>query len=158
MERPMLWLLWAYAHVGYLAAWYPHSMQTRTLLAALEQVCKVRGGALPEQPLIFHSDRGSQYNAETFRRQLAILNIEQSMSGVGNCYDNAPMESFWARMKTELRSEMMFDDLRHASRVVYHWVHLFYNRKRLHSGIGHLTPVEFEKLLFSQSTDRIHCQ
>ncbi|MFN6113149.1 MAG: integrase core domain-containing protein, partial [Bacteroidota bacterium] len=92
-----------------------------------------------------HSDRGSQYNAETFRRQLAILNIEQSMSGVGNCYDNAPMESFWARMKIEIRAEMMFDDLRHARSVVYRWVHLFYNRKRLHSGIGHLTPVEFEE-------------
>lgn len=135
-----------------------HSMQTRTLLAALEQACKVRGGALPEQPLIFHSDRGSQYNAETFRRQLAILNIEQSMSGVGNCYDNAPMESFWARMKTEIRAEMIFEDLRHARSVVYRWVHLFYNRKRLHSGIGHLTPVEFEEQLSSQSTDRTHCQ
>jgi transposase InsO family protein len=101
---------------------------------------------------------GSQYNAETFRLQLAILNIEQSMSGVGNCFDNAPMESFWARMKTEIRAEMMFDDLRHARSVVYRWVHLFYNRKRLHSGIGHLTPVEFEEQLSSQSTDRIHCQ
>jgi transposase InsO family protein len=134
-----------------------HSMQTRTLLAALEQACRVRK-ALPEQPLIFHSDRGSQYNAETFRRQLAIRNIEQSMSGVGNCYDNAPMESFWARMKTELRHEMLFDDLRHARTAVYRWVHLFYNRKRLHSGIGNLTPIEFEERLSSLTNDRTHCQ
>lgn len=48
-------------------------------------------------------------------------------------------------MKTELKSEMMFDDLRHPRTAVYRWVHLFYNRKRLHSGIGHLTPVEFEE-------------
>lgn len=137
-------------------AW--HSMQTRTPLTALEQACKFSGGVLSEKVLIDHSDRGSQYNAETFRRQLAILNIEQSMSGVSNCYDNAPIESFWAQMKTELKSEMMFDDLRHARTVVYRRVHLFYNRKRLHSGIGHLTPVEFEELLSSQSTDRIHCQ
>ena len=107
-------------------------MHTRTLLAALEQARRVRK-ALPEQSLIFHSDRGSQYNAEMFRRQLAIRNIEQSMSGVGNCYDNAPMESFWARMKTELLHEMRFDDLRHARTVVYCRVRLFHNRKRLHS-------------------------
>jgi transposase InsO family protein len=132
-------------------------MQTRTLLAALEQACRVRK-ALPEQPLIFHSDRGSQYNAEMFRRQLAIRNIEQSMSGVGNCYDNAPMESFWARMKTELRHEMLFDDLRHARTAVYRWVHLFCNRKRLHSGIGNLTPIEFEERLFSLTNDRTHCK
>jgi transposase InsO family protein len=75
--------------------------------------------ALPEQHLIFHSDRGSQYNAETCRRQLAISDIEQIMGGVGNRYDNAPMESFWARMKTELRHEKLFDDLRHARAAMY---------------------------------------
>jgi transposase InsO family protein len=71
-------------------------------------------GRLPDNPLVFHSDRGSQYNAITFCVELPKRNIVQSMSGAGNYYDNAPKESFWARMKHELRDEMLFDDLRQA--------------------------------------------
>ena len=132
-----------------------YSMQTRTLLNALDQACKVRR-TLPEDPLIFHSDRGSQYNADKFRLELAKRNIRQSMSGVGNCYDNAPMESFWARMKHELRGEMLFDDLRHARKVIYRWVHLFYNRKRMHSSLNYKTPIEFEEHNRNQFSDRRH--
>ncbi len=134
-----------------------HSMQTRTLLQALDDACRIRR-TLPSEPVIFHSDQGSQYNADIFRTELAKRNFQQSMSQRGNCYDNAPMESFWARMKTELRHEMLFDDLRHARSTVYRWVHLFYNRQRLHSGIGHMTPVQFEERLSLQPTDRTHCQ
>ena len=60
-----------------------YSMQTQTLISALDQACRVRK-TLPEEPLIFHSDRGSQYNADKFRLELAKRNIQQSMSGVGN--------------------------------------------------------------------------
>ncbi|MBI2795033.1 MAG: DDE-type integrase/transposase/recombinase [Ignavibacteria bacterium] len=97
-----------------------HSMQTKTLLHALDQACKLRRH-LPSEPVIFHSDRGSQFNADIFKTELAKRNIVQSIyaTGVGNCYDNAPMESFWSRMKEELRSQMIFDDLRHARSVVY---------------------------------------
>jgi putative transposase len=130
-----------------------YSMQTQTLINALDQACKVRKH-LPEDPLIFHSDRGSQYNADKFRLELAKRNIQQSMSGVGNCYDNAPMESFWSRMKHELRGEMLFDDLRHARSAVYQWVHLFYNRKRLHSSLDYRTPIEFEEHNRNQVSDR----
>lgn len=129
-----------------------HSMQTRTLVKALDDACRVRG-RLPGEPVIFHSDRGSQYNADIFRTELAKRNFVQSMSGKGNCYDNAPMESFWARMKTELGGPLLFDDLRDARSSVYRWVHLFYNRRRLHSGINHMTPVQFEQHLFSQRED-----
>lgn len=134
-----------------------HTMQTRTLLRALDDACRARR-ILPSEPVIFHSDQGSQYNADIFRTELAKRNFQQSMSQRGNCYDNAPMESFWARMKTELRHEMLFDDLRHARSTVYRWVHLFYNRQRLHSGIGLMTPVQFEEQLALHSTDRTHCQ
>ncbi|MFN5377889.1 MAG: integrase core domain-containing protein [Ignavibacteria bacterium] len=65
---------------------------------------------------------------EPAERQLNFLDIEHSMSGVGNCYDIAPIESYWARMKTELRAEIIFEYLRQTRRVVYHWIHLFYNR------------------------------
>lgn len=126
-----------------------YTMQTSTLMQALDQACKLRG-KLPEDPLIFHSDRGSQFNADRFRTELAKRNIQQSMSGVGNCYDNASMESFWSRMKSELRQHMLFDDLKHARSTVYKWVHLFYNRKRLHSSLNFMSPVDFEKHLHSK--------
>jgi transposase InsO family protein len=80
------------------------------------------------------------------------------MSRVGNCYDNAPMESFWACIKTELRNEMLFDDLRHARTAVYRWMHLFHNRKRLHSGFGNLTLIEFEKCLSPIANNCPYCQ
>ncbi|MBK7186259.1 MAG: IS3 family transposase [Ignavibacteria bacterium] len=133
-----------------------HNMQTRTLIHTLNQACHVRRSR-PTEPIVFHSDQGSQYNADTFRTELAKRNFQQSMSGRGNCYDNAPMESFWARMKTELKHEMLFDDLRHARGCVYRWTHLFYNRQRLHSGINHLTPVQFEEELISQQRDQPTC-
>lgn len=132
-----------------------HSMQTRTLLRALDDACRVRR-RLPHDPLIFHSDRGSQYSADVFRTELAKRNIIQSMSGKGNCYDNAPMESFWARMKTELGRPLLFDDLRHARNEVYRWTHVFYNRQRIHSSINYMTPVQFEQHLFSQHRDQLH--
>ena len=132
-----------------------YSMQTQTLIHALDQACRTRGH-LPDEPLIFHSDRGSQFNADRFRTELAKRNMRQSMSGVGNCYDNAPMESFWSRMKEELRDQMLFDDLRHARSIVYKWVHLFYNRKRMHSSLNFMSPVEFEEHNQQQLTDRTH--
>jgi transposase InsO family protein len=66
------------------------------------------------------------------------------------------MESFWSRMKEELRSQMIFDDLRHARSVVYNWVYLFYNRKRMHSSLNYKTPVEFENYLKQQLIDQVH--
>jgi putative transposase len=126
-----------------------YTMQTSTLLHALDQACKLRG-TLPEEPLVFHSDRGSQFNADRFRTELAKRNIQQSMSGVGNCYDNASMESFWFKMKSELRQHLLFGDLRHTRSTVYKWVHLFYNRKRLHSSLNFMTPVEFEMHLHNK--------
>lgn len=98
-----------------------YTMQTQTLMHALDQACKLRK-TLPKEPLIFHSDRGSQYNADTFKTdgtELAECNIRQSMSGVGNCYDNAPIEWFWSRMKHALRHDALFDDLHKPRTAVY---------------------------------------
>lgn len=124
-----------------------HRMHTGSLMIALHRACKLRKTfpRLPDaQRIIFHSDRGTQYNSDTFRKALDRLDILQSMSGVGNCYDNAPMESFWARMKSELASTMPFRDPDEAAQQIYKYVHVYYNRKRRHSGIGNISPVEFE--------------
>ena len=98
---------------------------------------------------IHHSDRGSQYASEMFRDFLQDNEVVQSMSRKGNCYDNAVMESFWATLKTEC-----FDNFRHgipatraqARQLLFGYIEVFYNRKRLHSSLGYCSPVEFEEI------------
>ncbi len=97
---------------------------------------------------IHHSDRGSQYASELFRDFLQDNDVVQSMSRKGNCYDNALMESFWATLKTEC-----FDNFRdgipatrqEAKQKLFSYIEVFYNRKRLHSSLGYVSPVEFEQ-------------
>ena len=124
-----------------------HRMHVGSLMVAFHRACKVRRNfprSEEAKATVFHSDRGSQYNSDTFRKALAKKGLLQSMSSVGNCFDNAPMESFWSRMKTELARHMPFRDPEDAAIRVNRYVHLFYNQKRRHSGIGNISPSEFE--------------
>jgi len=140
-----------------LAVSVASTMQTQILLDTLEQACQSRDTGRQKQ-IIFHSDQGSQYNAEIFRRALTERGFQQSMSRKGNCHDNAPMESFWARMKTELGLPMLFDDVHEARRVILNYVHIFYNRLRTHSGIGNMSPVNFEEQFLLNNRDEAPCQ
>jgi len=96
----------------------------------------------PEPGLIHHSDRGVQYAAEPYRKALKRHSIEQSMSRKGNCLDNAPMESFFASLKKEHVHHARFRTRAEARAAVFEYVEVFYNRQRLHSGIGYRTPAE----------------
>jgi putative transposase len=93
---------------------------------------------------IFHSDRGSQYASQSFRRVLDVFGYEQSMSRRGNCYDNSMMESFFATLKKEFVYHTKFETRTDAERKIFEWIEVFYNRQRIHSGIGYLTPCDFE--------------
>lgn len=93
---------------------------------------------------VFHSDRGSQYASLSFRRVLDIFGFDQSMSRRGNCYDNSMMESFFATLKKELVHNVKFVTRAEAQKAIFEWIEVFYNRQRIHSGIGYLTPAEFE--------------
>lgn len=93
---------------------------------------------------IFHSDRGSQYASQSFRRILAVLGLSQSMSRKGNCYDNSMMESFFATLKKDFIYHTKFATRTEAERQIFEWIEVFYNRQRIHSGIGYLTPCAFE--------------
>jgi len=101
----------------------------------------------PAPGLIHHSDRGSQYASGIFQSLLRSAQLLPSMSGRGNCYDNAAMESFWSTLKTELIQGLSLRDLPHASQVIHHYIERFYNPKRLHSALGFLSPLEFESKL-----------
>ena len=68
------------------------------------------------------------------------------MGTAGDCYDNAPMESFWATMKTELMQHFPFRDVQHAATVIHRWLHLFYDARRRHTAINGMSPIEYETL------------
>jgi len=103
----------------------------------------------PISGAIFHSDRGSQYACYDFRDQLVAYGLLQSMSRSGNCWDNAPMESFFHTLKTEFVHHEEFETRAEAKLKIFEWIESFYNRQRLHSSIGYRTPVDFcsEKML-----------
>lgn len=94
---------------------------------------------------IFHSDQGSQFASLAVRESLRELGLEQSMSGRGNCYDNAITESFFHTLKVELVYQERFKTRKEAKLAVFEYIEGFYNRERRHSSLGYLSPEEFEK-------------
>lgn len=101
----------------------------------------------PVPGLMVHSDRGSQYASHDFRRRLDQCHAISSMSGKGNCYDNAAMESFWATLKTELGIHQPFKTKEEARLAIFDYIEAFYNRRRIHSAIGDLSPLDYETQL-----------
>jgi transposase InsO family protein len=98
----------------------------------------------PTAELIHHSDRGSQYASGWYRDRLNASNITISMSRRGNCHDNACAESFWGRLKVELIYRQRFATRDDARQAIFRYIETFYNRTRLHSALGHVSPNEYE--------------
>lgn len=111
---------------------------------ATDLVCEALHAAVrrrrPAPGLVHHSDRGSQYDSVRYRDLLARHGVRQSMSRRADCYDNAPMESFFATLKTELISAARYRDADEARDQLTAYIDGFYNRRRLHSAIGYTTP------------------
>jgi transposase InsO family protein len=98
----------------------------------------------PQPGLLHHSDRGSQYASYVYQAVLQSQAIQQSMSRTANCYDNAVMESFFASLKAELVHHVRFSSIVEARAQIFHYIEAFYNRQRLHSSLGYLSPNAFE--------------
>jgi len=113
-------------------------------LAALHQAVALRQ---PPKGLIIHSDRGSQFASEAFRKRLHDGQFQQSMSDKGNCYDNAPMESFFKSFKVEEVYHEKYETHEQAVRAVNDYIERFYNPTRLHSALNYVSPTEFERRL-----------
>jgi transposase InsO family protein len=113
-------------------------------LAALRMALERRQ---PAAGLVHHSDRGVQYASESYRAALSANGLVPSMSRKGNCWDNAPAESFFSTLKTELVGDRVFPSRAVARTEVFEYVEAFYNRTRRHSSLGYVSPVEFEKLV-----------
>jgi putative transposase len=116
-------------------------MGTSLVEAALSQALRNRQ---PGAGCLHHSDRGSQYASAAYRARLAQAGLMASMSRAGNCYDNAAMESFWGRLKTELVHRRHFASREEARSAIFEHLQIFYNRRRLHSALGYQSPVDFE--------------
>jgi putative transposase len=101
---------------------------------------------LPGEGLVAHSDRGSQYASDHYQQLLERHAITGSMSRRGNCWDNAPMESFFASLKKELIHDEDYQTRGEARASVFEYIEVFYNRVRRHSALGYQSPVEYEQV------------
>ena len=116
-------------------------MNKELVIRALEMAIKNRK---PSRGLIFHSDRGSQYASYEFQKILWKHGIRSSMSRKGDCWDNAVVESFFGTLKTERIRGRVYRTREDARRDIFEYIEVFYNRVRLHSTLGYLSPVQFE--------------
>jgi putative transposase len=103
----------------------------------------------PPGGLIHHSDRGSQYCSYDYRNIMDRFGLKASMSRKGNCYDNAPMESFWGTLKQELVHHRRYRTRLEAIRDITEYIEVFYNRQRLQARLGFLSPVAFEQKYYA---------
>ena len=121
---------------------------TGTELAAeliIKALNNAQAARKPAQGVILHSDRGGQYASLEYRDMAKKHGYVQSMSGSGNCYDNAVVESFFNTLKTEWVSLCKYKTRAEANNSIFDYIETFYNRERRHSTLGYLSPVEYEK-------------
>lgn len=131
-----------------IIGWALRKRLTRELvIAALDMALKQRNLS---SGLILHSDRGSQYASRLYQLLLKKHGILCSMSGKGNCWDNAVMESFYHTLKVELIYQNHYQTRREAQRDIFEYIEVFYNRERLHSSLGYYSPEEYEKLMLTK--------
>jgi transposase InsO family protein len=114
-------------------------LETRLVLTAWRRALALRRRA----PRQHHSNRGTQYTSAAYQRELAAHRVRCSMSGRGNCYDNAVVESFFRTLKSDL-DHLVWATRRDAIAAITHYIDDYYNRRRLHSTLGYCSPMEFE--------------
>lgn len=131
-----------------IVGWSVSARMTTDLV--LEAFNNARRRGLIGRKAIIHTDRGSQYAAVEYRRLLYIYGFRQSMSGKGNCYDNAQAESFFSRFKTELIEGGSFESVEQARTESMTYIDGYYNRRRPHSALGNRSPIKFEKWFKSE--------
>jgi transposase InsO family protein len=129
-------------HTKAVVGWATASHMKTTLIAdAIDMAAR---NIDLEDGCVFHSDRGSQYTSQGFREKLHDMSLRPSIGRTGVCWDNAMAESFFGALKNELVYRTAFPTREHARRAVVRYIEVFYNRKRLHSGLGYKTPAEVQ--------------
>jgi transposase InsO family protein len=120
-----------------------HRMTDNLVIDAFRQAWRHRQ---PLPGLIVHSDRGAQYCSRSFKELIETHCYRQSMSSTGNCYDNAITESFFATLKTELIYHERYRSRNEARRSIFKYIEIFYNRQRIHSALGGISPDQYEQM------------
>ena len=123
------------------------TLEATLVETAWQRALQTRGFACHQGPELYHSDRGSQYASRPFRNLLAASNTQASMSGTGECLDNAVAESFFGTLKAELLGDQRgrcFDSKRQTWELVGDYIDNFYNLVRHHSALGYKSPIAFE--------------
>lgn len=123
------------------------NMKEQLVIDALQKAIRKRRNI---QGLIIHSDRGGQYGSKLYRGILQTHEIDQSMSDADNPYDNAFMESCFSRLKAELIGDNAYQTIENARAAIFEYIEGYYNRTRLHSGLGYNSPEEYEQVLENQ--------
>jgi transposase InsO family protein len=120
------------------------NMRTELIMNALDMALGRQD--VKEGEMIAHSDRGSQYASDDYRKKLQLAGIIASMSRKGNCWDNAHCESFFHSLKTELVYRTNFKTRKEATQAIFEWIETWYNRQRLHSALEYMSPQDYENL------------
>jgi transposase InsO family protein len=115
-----------------------------------ESLVKAVNARRPPRGLIHHSDRGCQYCSREYRKLLERFSLKASMSRKGNCYDNAPMESFWGTLKNELVHHRHYRTREEARRDITEYIEVFYNRQRRQRRLGYLSPVAYGRQFYAR--------
>lgn len=131
-----------------IVGWKASDRMTKELV--LEALKNAVQATKPDPGLIHHSDRGSQYASLDYQEKLRNYEMIGSMSRKGNCYDNACIESFHGILKRELIYLNHFRTRKEALHALFEYIEIFYNRKRIHSTIGYLSPFEYEQQFYQQ--------
>ena len=132
---------------GELVGYAMNERMTKSLV--MQALFRAAASKYPNQGLIAHSDRGSQYCAHDYQKLLQQFGMTASMSRKGDCYDNAPMESFWGILKTELVHHRRFKTRQQAIAEITEYIEIFYNRQRKQEKLRYLSPVQFSQQYYA---------
>lgn len=134
--------------------WAMSERQTTDLVErALRMAHTLRGA--PAVEVVFHADRGSQYTSAQLHAAASQLGVAQSVGRTGVCWDNAMAESFWSTLKSEFYDRRAWATRAEVKQAVARWIEVVYNRRRLHSSLGMIPPVEFEQTLSSVGVEEV---
>jgi putative transposase len=127
-----------------VVGWSIDSSPTATLVTnALGMAIDNRG---PAPGALIHSDHGTQFTSWAFTERAKRSGLLPSMGSIGDCFDNAVVESFWARMQVELLNRKRWKTRVELANAIFEYIEIFHNRRRRHSSLGMLTPIEYEKM------------